>query len=234
MRLCYLSILGEPGTYDASVYADLPGGDDECAWIRGRFGYLADVEIGGARVSHGEAIPDPASADAFILGGSYNSVHDDFPWQRALLAWFGELRAADKPLLGICGGHQLLSQFAGAAVTGVAEAPIAGTHSVGLTEAGRAAPLFAGLTDPATFHFANFEQVAAPPAGARILAATDRLPAAALDYGGNWYSVQFHPEADAHGLAISWAPTRPDLAAAYRDHPDGTRVIENFVALARR
>ena len=110
MRVCYLSILGQPGTYDASVYAEIPGGDDECAWIRARFAYLSDVEILGARVSHGEAIPAPESADAFILGGSYNSVHDDFPWQRALLAWFAALRAAEKPLLGICGGHQLMSR----------------------------------------------------------------------------------------------------------------------------
>ena len=41
------------------------------------------------------------------------------------------------------------------------------------------------------------------PTGATILAATADSPAVALDYGGGWYSVQFHPEA-SHAIFQHW------------------------------
>ena len=64
-----------------------------------------------------------------------------------------------------------------------------------LTATGREHFLFAGCEDAPEYHFANSEYVTAPPVGAVVLATREELPAAALDHGGNWYSVQFHPEA---------------------------------------
>jgi len=109
MRMTFLSILGEPGTFDPGVYDGIPGGANECQWILQSFGYLEGVEITGVKVAEGEAIPSPATADAFVLGGSYNSVHDGFGWQESIMRWLSELAEAGKPLLGICGGQQLLN-----------------------------------------------------------------------------------------------------------------------------
>jgi GMP synthase-like glutamine amidotransferase len=229
-RLCYLSILGEPGTYDPSVYGHLPDGDNDGAWFERDFSYLTEVEIFSCLISAGDAVPDPGNADLFVLGGSYNSVHDNYQWQKALLAWFTELREARKPLLGICGGHQLLCLYYGAPVVAVDTPPVAGTLEVCLTQAGRQSRLFEDVREPARFHFANYEHVPVVPKGAELLASSEYLPVAALDFGAGWFSTQFHPEATVETLGASWAPTHPELCKAYHDGDAGARLIENFVA----
>jgi len=233
LELTFVSILGEPGTYCASVY-DHVGGDDECRWFIDTFSSLPDVAIRGVRVSHGDPAPDPAGADMFVLGGSYNSVHDDFPWQRAVYRWLDELAAAGKPLLAICGGHQMLAAHHGARVESVGVEPIAGTEAVQLTDAGRQSGLFDRLGDDPSFHFANGEHVVDVPRGARLLATHPRLPCAALAYPGDWYSTQFHPEATAETLGPSWRSIRPELEHRYAPESAGYRLIENFVTLCRR
>ena len=230
-RVCFLSILGEPGSYDPAVYDLAPGGDNECRWVQDSFAYLDAVEIAGVCLPKGDPIPAVASADAFILGGSYNSVHDDLPWQRALLDWFNDLADADKPLLAICGGHQLLGQYFSTPVGPVESAPMAGTMSVSQTEAGRRSPLFRNIGDDARFHFANYEHVTACPPGATVLATHTHMPAAALAYSDTWFSIQFHPEAEAESIAISWRPTHPAFADRYHDDPAGKRMIENFLSV---
>jgi len=229
MHVTFLSILGDPGTFDPRVYDDLPGGADECRWVADSFAYLTDIGFTGVKVAEGEAIPAPATADVFILGGSYNSVHDGFEWQDRIYNWLADLRAAGKPLLGICGGHQMIGRFFGSPVVGVPRAPVAGTLPVRITEAGKRSALFAGLGDAAEFHFANNEHVDSVPEGAICLAETDDVHVAALDYDKGWYSVQFHPEAEAGNLAASWKSIRPDLGSRYREIASGKKLVENFL-----
>jgi GMP synthase-like glutamine amidotransferase len=231
MRVTFLSILGEPGTFDPSVYDDWPGGADECRWVFDSFSYLPDVKFAGVKVAEGEAVPAPGTADAFILGGSYNSVHDGFEWQDRIYAWLADLQAAGKPLLGICGGHQMMGRFFGSQVVDVPSAPVAGTLPVRLTEAGKRSSLFAGLDGVTAFHFANNEHVDRAPDGAACLAESDDVHVAALDYGKGWYSVQFHPEAESGCLARSWRNSRPEFGPRYRDTSAGKTLIENFLRL---
>ncbi|MDH3438650.1 MAG: hypothetical protein OEN48_16910 [Betaproteobacteria bacterium] len=225
-------MLGEPGTYDATVYDHLPGGGDEGAWFRLAFEHLEGLTIVTRRLPEGEPLPSPEEADTFVLGGSYNSVHDDFPWQRAVLRWLPELRAADKPLLAICGGHQLLCHFFRAPVVPLAAAPAAGTLDTALTEAGTSSALFAGLGPVSRFHFANYEHVPVVPHGAALLASADRVPVAALDFGRNWFSTQFHPEATIETMSASWARTHPELCRRYDAGDAGAKLVENFAGLA--
>jgi len=233
-RLCFLSILGEPGTYDPAVYEGIKGGDDDRVWFADAFGHLPGVTIRGYRISHGDPIPAPHDGDLFVLGGSYNSVHDGFDWQRRLYPWFDALRAAGKPLLAICGGHQLLCRHLGAWVERLPGGTVAGTMAVAMTGAGRASPLFRGLGPGARFHFANAEHVPEPPEGARVLATHDAVPIAALDFGGGWFSTQFHPEATVETMKRCIPRDRPALSHAYRDDDAGARMMANFIALARK
>ena len=83
-RLCYISILGAPGSYDPARYHGENGGDDELVWIADLLagvGLAEKVEFSGVHGALGEPLPEPDAADAFILGGSYHSVHDRLPWQ---------------------------------------------------------------------------------------------------------------------------------------------------------
>ncbi|MCZ7599611.1 MAG: hypothetical protein M5U09_20290 [Gammaproteobacteria bacterium] len=156
------------------------------------------------------------------------------PPQRVVYRWLDELATAGKPLLAICGGHQMLAAHHGARVESVGDEPIAGTEAVQLTDAGRESGLFDRLGDDPSFHFANGEHVVDLPRGARLLATHPRLPCAALAYPGDWYSTQFHPEATAETLAPSWRSIRPELEHRYAPESAGYRLIENFVTPCRR
>ena len=225
-------MIGEPGRYDPAIFADQPGGDDEVHWFRVCLQALDmshRVDLTGVRVCQDEPLPPPEDVDSVVLGGSYHSVHESRPWQQSVIDWLHAYRETGRPLLGICGGHQMIAQMDGAPVTRLDGAPAAGSLPVRLSDTGRAHPLFAGFDSAPVFHFANEEHVAGVPRGARILATADRMPCAALDHGGNWYSVQFHPEATHDCLAATWRSETPRVTTAYRPVPDAPRLIGNFL-----
>jgi len=56
-----------------------------------------------------------------------------------------------------------------------------------------------------------------------------RHPAAALDHGGNWVSVQFHPETTCDRMATCWSEIDPMQAARYNFIPGCERMIGNFI-----
>jgi len=233
LQIFFVEMLGEPGTYDASVYDDLPDRDLEGIWFQKRYAYLDDVNITVRGLPRGDTLPDADEADGYVLGGSYNSVHDDYPWQRAVLSWLPSVREQGTPLLAICGAHQLLGTHYGGSVVAVDAAPCAGTLPVTLTAAGVQSSLLKSIPADTRFHFGNSEQLAAAPPAAALLASSERAPVAALDYGGHWYSTQFHPEASAESLGISWANSAPALCDAYDNGDAGDRLIENFFAIVR-
>ncbi|HER20343.1 MAG TPA: type 1 glutamine amidotransferase [Chromatiales bacterium] len=231
-RVLFVSMIGEPGRYDPAIYADIPGGDDEVHWVLlqlRELGLADRVDYRGVRICRGEALPAPGEADAVILGGSYHSVHDDLDWQRRTRDWLERYRGVGGPLLGICGGHQMVCEIDGATVEPLASGVMAGTMPVTLTDAGRAHFLFSGCREEPVFHWANEERVARPPDGALVLATRPEIPCAALDHGGGWYSVQFHPEATHRSMAVSWRPQHPEYAENYRPAPQGGRLMENFL-----
>ncbi|MDH3670306.1 MAG: type 1 glutamine amidotransferase [Gammaproteobacteria bacterium] len=234
LRVFFIEMLGEPGTYDASVYDSLVNKDQEGLWFKRRYDYLGDVQFEIRSLPRGDSLPDPSAADGFILGGSYNSVHDNYPWQRAVLSWLPAVREQCLPLLAICGAHQLLGKYYGASVTRVANAPCAGTLPVSLTAAGMESPLFKSVALEPRFHFGNEEQVASVPHAASLLVTSDRVSVVALAYDNHWYSTQFHPEGSAATMGISWTRSKPALCDAYDDDDAGDQVIENFVDIVRQ
>jgi GMP synthase-like glutamine amidotransferase len=90
------------------------------------------------------------------------------------------------------------------------------------------------MGDDPHFHFANFEHVTAAPSGATVMAMHEKVPVAALDYGGAWFSTQFHPEASVATLSRAWRGIRPELSRAYTSSDAGVRLIENFIDIAGR
>ncbi len=234
LRIFFIEMLGEPGTYDASVYDGFVDKDQEGLWFKRRYDYLGDVRFEIRSLPRGDSLPDPSEADGFVLGGSYNSVHDNYPWQRAVLSWLPAVRQRRLPLLAICGAHQLLGKHYGASVTRVDNAPCAGTLPVSLTAAGMESPLLKSVAPEPRFHFGNEEQVANVPRAASLLVTSDKVPVAALAYGDHWYSTQFHPEGIAETMSISWAHSKPALCHAYDNSDAGDQVIENFVDIVRQ
>ncbi len=231
-RLIFLGMLGAPGRYDPVIFDHLPGGDDELLWMRlllKKLGLLDRVDYRGVKVSHGETPPQPEACDGVIVGGSFHSVNERLAWQMATVEWLRRYRAVGRPLLGICGGHQLVCSAFGETVVPLENGAMAGTFPVRPTEQGRAHALFAGMGPAPAFHFGNGECVARPPEGATVLAARTEDPVCALDHGGNWLTVQFHPEAETETFSGYWAKHKPENIANYRAVPEAQRLIANFV-----
>jgi GMP synthase (glutamine-hydrolysing) len=230
-RIFFIEMMGEPGSFDTSVYSHLPDREDEGQWFVKRFRHVPGVSIQTRNVCIDEELPTVAEVDGLVLAGSYNSVHDRTAWQRRVRAWTPEMRARRVPILGICGSHQLIAQLEGAVVEKLADGPFAGTFPVRLTAAGISSPLMQGIADRDCFHYANGEHVIAVPPGATLLAHSSRIPVAALDYGNHCYSTQFHPEGSEQTLGPIWQHKAPQLMRNYHADDRGDRLVENFLRL---
>lgn len=230
-RICFIEMMGVPGSFDASVYNHLDEKEDEGLWFIKRYRELPGISIETCNVCIGETLPTVDQIDGLVLAGSYNSVHDDTDWQQRVRAWIPRMRARRIPILGICGSHQLIAQAHGAAVEKLVDGPFAGTFPLRLTAAGKASPLLRGIDDQDSFHYANGEQVVDLPSSATLLGYSSRVPIALLDYGDHCYTTQFHPEGSELTLAPIWRHKAPRLMQHYHPRDKGDQLVENFLRL---
>jgi GMP synthase (glutamine-hydrolysing) len=137
---------------------------------------------------------DAAAADLLVVLGGPIGAYDEevYPFLTAELELVRARLAADKPLLGVCLGAQIMARVLGAKVGPMGVKEI-GFSPLTLTEAGRASPL-ALLGDAPVLHW-HGDQFDIP-AGAERLAYTDICPNQAFAVGRNTLGLQFHLEAD--------------------------------------
>jgi GMP synthase (glutamine-hydrolysing) len=163
-------------------------------------GYLGEaLERNGIRSEYvdAESLPDDAGAvrdgGLVVLGGPMGAYEADrYPHLRAEIELIRAFLAAERPVLGICLGAQLLAVAAGARVYPGERGKEIGWAPVQLTEAGVHDPLWTGFPESFdTFHWHGdtFDL----PAGAELLAHTEGY-VQAFRLGPAAYGVQFHPE----------------------------------------
>jgi len=152
-------------------------------------------------MDRGEVLP---SLDRYqgliVMGGTMNALDDDhFPYLPQVVQILRGAFQRGLPTLGVCLGGQLLARTLGARVYRK-DRPEVGYYPVGLTEAGRADPLFQNLrSQPITFQW--HEDAFELPAGATVLADSPRDSLQAFRMGAS-VGLQFHPEVSLETLAI--------------------------------
>lgn len=162
-------------------------------------------------VAHYEQV-DPrrlARASSIVLSGSSApwSVRDPDELER-----LGEaVRAAGRPLLGICGGMQLQARFAGGKI-GPSAKPERGFLSIEVLDR---SDLLRGLpAEPLVFQD-HTDEIVTLPDDFRVLAASKDCAVQAISCPERrWWGTQFHPEESSP------------------EHPAGERVLRTFFALA--
>ena len=188
----------------------------EC--ILARQGYYLSVAPG---IGYSAAAPDehhdlPDSDAGFdglvILGGPQDAGDDEGnPYFRRLMEVVREFHAADKPVMGVCLGGQLVARAFGARVYDQGAFDF-GFGAVNLTEEGRRDPLFRDL-DAELVLMQSHQDVFDVPEGGTLLARDGAGGVQGFRLGRATYAFQFHPEVTAD-IVREWARRRSDQLKA--------------------
>lgn len=146
------------------------------------------VPVARARPEHFE------NADGVIFSGALEGVNDDLPWRNGFDCLAKEIIDSNTPLLGVCFGHQYISQLKGGEVVTDFSRKEFKLLEITLTEAGARDPLFAGINGSDMFYATHNDRVAELAPGAVHLASSDLVTNHAFRVGENSWGVQFHPE----------------------------------------
>ncbi len=176
-------------------------------------------------VVRGEMPASIEQCDGWLITGSRHGVYDNLPWMPPLKDFIRELAAAEKPLIGVCFGHQIVADALGGKVVKSDKGWGVGLHDYRIDvpqDWMREAPESVGIY---AFHQ---DQIVELPPDARVFASSQFCPYAGLAYGDSIISVQAHPEfetayeaalLDAYGGGILPA----DVTAAARASMAGGR-----------
>ena len=124
----------------------------------------------------------PEDADGWLITGSRHGAYEDLPFIAPLEELIRDIYAADRPLVGVCFGHQIIATAMGGKVK-----KFQGGWSVGHTE-------YTYKGRPTALNAWHQDQVVSVPEGAEIIGSSEFCAAAALVYGDRIWSIQPHPE----------------------------------------
>jgi len=164
-------------------------------------------------------------ACAIVLMGSAASVHQDLPWLSRLRDWLRPILEGDQPipLLGICFGHQLIAEMAGAQVDWLEPTR---DKRVGIERTRvRGSRLLEEDVDLRVV-VSHRETVLDAPPEYRVTASRPGVPCDGLEHDTlEIFSYQFHPEARDEFAARSGIP---EAQIDARLCSDSRRVLDQF------
>jgi GMP synthase-like glutamine amidotransferase len=176
---------------DCYMDKDVWGAADLC-----KYAYLKPGATFHVRRAPLEDLPNDISRfDRVVISGSRTSILETGPWIKALENFAKSVIQAQKPVFGICYGHQILARVLGGDdIVGKAAEPEFGWTKVSLI-AKNASPMLENL--PKTFYTFNshYDEVRRAPSEMSIVAKSDICPVQALAHENlRVFGIQFHPE----------------------------------------
>ena len=131
--------------------------------------------------------------DAWIITGSPRSVYDELDWMLDMEDKIRNAQHHNKPVLGICFGHQLIAKSFGGRVELNPNGWELGAYPIGLTERGLKSRILSGFNNHSIVYQSHGDCVTVLPKNAVELALNNKGNQA-FTIHKNMYGVQFHPE----------------------------------------
>ena len=126
--------------------------------------------------------PSVDAADGWLISGSRHGAYEDLPFIPRLEGFIRQAHTAQKPMVGICFGHQIIAQALGGRVEKFAGGWMVGRKEYALDGMDYALNAW------------HQDQVVAAPDGARVVGQAPGCAIAALAYGDTMLTMQPHPE----------------------------------------
>lgn len=151
----------------------------------------ADFNYTGYDVALGQFPESVDTCDGYVITGSPNGVYDSDPWIAELMQFIRDCYAADKKIVGICFGHQILAHALG----GRTEKSSKG-WGLGMKEFNVPIQKPWMTEEPGQFglYFVHQDQVMTLPEEAELLGGNGFCPNAMFVMGDKVLGVQGHPE----------------------------------------
>lgn len=156
------------------------------------------MELAAAHLYRGDPLPSLAGFDMLTVMGGPMSANDEgmFPWLAGEIALVRSAIKAEKTVLGVCLGAQIIAKALGAKVYALGQKEI-GWFPVRRAES--ASAVFEGVPETFTAFHWHGETFDLPLAALR-LAHTPATPNQAFAIGGTVLGLQFHIEATPQGV----------------------------------
>ncbi|KAL2140175.1 hypothetical protein VTI28DRAFT_4191 [Corynascus sepedonium] len=187
------------------------------------------------------AYPDLDDIDAILVTGSKHNAFDDDAWILTLVEYVRKVlthRCGDRTIkvIGVCFGHQIVARALGALVGRSDQGWEVSVVETTLTEKGR--EMFPGR-ETLKIQQMHRDQVFSLPAGAELLASTDRCGNHGFVIPGRVITVQGHPEFTEdimdellelrHKTGLFTDELYQDGKARNGDHHDGVYMAQVFL-----
>ena len=163
-------------------------------------------------VDKGESLPAIDDVVAAIVTGSPAHVTDLAPWNEIAAVYLRLLHEQQKPILGVCYGHQLLAWAFGGVVGFHPKGREIGTIDVELTREAASDLLFDKMPEKFSAQASHQQSVLSLPDEAVLLAKNSFDAHHAFRLGSSTWGVQFHPEFSAHVMSSYIRERRNDIA----------------------
>ncbi len=161
------------------------------------------------RVTQGVFPESIDECEAYLITGSPCSVYDDLPWIAPLEDFVRQCYEVDKPLVGICFGHQLIAQALGGKVEKSTQGWTLGLHTI---EVQQTKPWLTPQQSGYALYFINKDQVVDLPPEAEWLGQNEMCPQAMYSIKDKVFSIQAHPEQPLTSLKIFTEAIKADLS----------------------
>jgi len=170
--------------------------------------------------------------DAWIITGSAYSVYDDFAWINYIKEKLFEMEKEEKPVLGICFGHQLIADTFGGKVVLNPKGWELGSCKIKLSSAGEKNMLFKRFPEEFLAYQSHQDVVVELPSNAKLLAEND-MGIQSFCYNNNFYGVQFHPEFTKivmeKYLDIRYRKGIINSLPSVEECPNSSTILNNFI-----